>query len=288
MQGKIIKGIGGFYYVHDGHGSVTECKAKGAFRNQAVKPLVGDDVSFTLLDEPGKGRIDELLPRRSELIRPAVANADTALILVTAGKPAFHPMLLDLFLLWMARQSLPTVIGIGKSDLGGDISAIRDIYERAGYTVRVFSAVSGEGLDQIRSLLRGKTTVLAGASGVGKSTLLNALIPEAAMETGTLSRKLGRGRHTTRHSELFYLEENSFLFDTPGFTSLSAPDMAPEEVKDYYPEFDNLGPCAYDDCMHLKEPGCAVKDALEAGLIAPSRYESYSRIVSDLRSRQRY
>ena len=290
MQGKIIKGIGGFYYVHDGKDTVTECKAKGAFRNQSVKPLVGDNVLFSLLEEEeGKGRIDALLPRKNALLRPAVANADQAMILVTAKAPAFHPGLLDRFLLWMETQALPTVIGIGKCDLGGDTGTIRKIYEGAGYPVCSFSAQTGEGLEAVRAILRGKTTVLAGASGVGKSTLLNALVPDAAMETGELSRKLKRGRHTTRHSELFCAEENTYLFDTPGFTSLIAPELEAAQLKDYFPEFDLPGEsCSFRDCLHDKEPGCCVKAALEEGRIAESRYESYCRILDELRSRQRY
>lgn len=292
MQGKIIKGIGGFYYVHDGKSRVVECKAKGAFRNQSVKPLVGDDVDFAVTDTlTGTGRIEKLLPRKNELIRPAVANMDQALILVSASTPAFHPGLLDNFLLWMATQDLPALIGIGKTDQdeGGKAESIAKIYRPAGFPVFLFSAKSGEGLAALRGALTGKTTVLAGASGVGKSTLLNALIPEADMETGELSKKLGRGRHTTRHSEFFFLEEDSFILDTPGFTSLDTPEMEAEDVGAYYPEFvPEAEKCRFPDCMHLKEPDCGVRLAVKEGRIPKSRYESYTRNILEIRSRRKY
>lgn len=292
MQGKIIKGIGGFYYVHDGKASVWECKAKGVFRSRGQKPLVGDQVEFTVIDEEaGTGRIDELMPRSNELIRPAVANIDQALILVSARTPAFHPVLLDHFLLWMASQHIPAIVGIGKIDLDPEEKwkEIEEIYRGAGCRLCAFSAVTGEGLDALRELLAGRTTVLAGASGVGKSTLLNALVPDAAMETGELSRKLERGRHTTRHSEFFFLTENTFVLDTPGFTSLAAPEMEAEEVRQFYPEFAEWeGSCRFADCAHLKETDCAVKKAVEAGSIPQSRYQGYIQIMDEIRSRRKY
>lgn len=292
MQGKIIKGIGGFYYVHDGVGSVVECKAKGAFRSRSLKPLVGDAVRFEITDPlSGTGRIEEILPRTNELIRPAVANMDQALILVSASTPAFHPGLLDNFLLWMAWQEVPTLIGIGKTDTDPEEHwrEIAGLYRGAGFAVFPYSAVNGEGLEDIRNVLKGKTTVLAGASGVGKSTLLNALIPDAGMETGELSRKLGRGRHTTRHSEFFFMEEGSFILDTPGFTSLDTPELEAEAVRHYYPEFDEPAKgCRFPDCFHRKEPDCGVRAAVRAGQIARSRYESYLRNLEDIEGRRKY
>lgn len=291
MQGKIIKGVGGFYTVHNGIGTAAVCRARGVFRDRGEKPLVGDNVEFSLTGEPdGSGRIEKLLPRKNELIRPAVANMDQALILVSAGKPAFHPLLLDNFLLWMGMQGVPTLIGIGKCDTDpGEARRIAGIYENTGFPVLIFSAVSGEGLEELRERLIGKTTVLAGASGVGKSTLLNRLIPEAEMETGELSERLGRGRHTTRHSEIFFLEKDSFVLDTPGFTSLDTPELEAEEVAAYYPEFAlPAGECRFPDCLHLREPDCGVKAAVRAGLIARSRYESYKRNLEDIRDRRPY
>ncbi len=292
MRGKIVKGIGGFYYVHDGKSMLVECRARGGFRNRDQKPLVGDDVLFSLTEEdPGSGRIDELLPRRSELIRPAVANADQALIIVSVQKPAFHPGLLDRFLLWMNWQALPVIIGIGKTDLDEEDKepAIRRIYEGAGCRVCSFSAKTGRGLEELKEALREKTTVLAGASGVGKSTLLNALMPEAAMETGELSKKLGRGRHTTRHAEIFCWAPDSFLCDTPGFSSLDLPPIEADQLRHCFAEFEEAGTrCAFRDCLHSREKGCAVRAAAEAGSIPESRYESYLRFLEELKARKPY
>ena len=291
MQGKIIKGVGGFYTVQSGDGLLAVCRAKGAFRSRGEKPLVGDNVDFSLTGEAnGSGRIDRLLPRKNELIRPAVANMDQALILVSAGKPAFHPLLLDNFLLWMAWQGVPTLIGVGKCDEDpGEAERIAGIYAHTGFPVLIFSALTGEGLDALRSVLVGRTTVLAGASGVGKSTLLNALIPEAGMETGELSERLGRGKHTTRHSEIFFLEKDSFVLDTPGFTSLDTPEMEAQQVVGCYPEFaEPMKNCRFPDCMHDKEPDCGVKAAVRSGLIPKSRYESYRRNLEDIRGRRPY
>lgn len=291
MQGKIIKGVGGFYTVHNGIGTAAVCRARGVFRDRGEKPLVGDNVEFVLTGEAdGSGRIEKLLPRKNELIRPAVANMDQALILVSAGKPAFHPLLLDNFLLWMGMQNVPVLIGIGKCDLDPEeAERIASIYEGTGYPVMIFSALSGEGLNELHARLVGKTTVLAGASGVGKSTLLNRLIPEAAMETGELSERLGRGRHTTRHSEIFFLEKDSFVLDTPGFTSLDTPELEENQVGLYYPEFtEPAKACRFPDCLHDREPDCCVKAAVRAGKIARSRYDSYKRNLEDIRSRRPY
>ena len=291
MQGKIIKGIGGFYTVHDGAQTVLTCRAKGIFRNRGEKPLVGDNCEFSRIEEEeGTGRIDKLLPRKNELIRPAVANMDQALILVSAGQPAFHPLLLDNFLLWMGMQGVPTLIGIGKCDQDPDEAArIAAQYAGTGYPVLIFSALTGEGVPELRTALAGKTTVLAGASGVGKSTLLNALIPEAGMETGELSARLGRGRHTTRHSEIFFLEKDSFVLDTPGFTSLDTPELEISEIGGFYPEFTEASRhCRFPDCLHDREPDCGVKAAVRAGAIARSRYESYRRNLEDVRARRPY
>lgn len=291
MQGIIIKGIGGFYYVSDGSGEPVECKAKGSFRNQELKPLVGDRVEFSLDPRTGKGFIEQLMPRRNELIRPAVANMDQALILVSAKTPQFHPGLLDNFLLWMGCQGVDTLIGIGKIDLDPEehFREIEEVYRGAGFPVLPYSARTGEGLEELRRHLTGKTTVLAGASGVGKSTLLNALIPGAAMETGELSRKLARGKHTTRHSEIFVLDQSSYLLDTPGFTSLETPELTEQEVGQYYPEFLKEGEsCRFPDCLHLKEPDCLVRARVKAGQIARSRYESYERNLEEIRSRRKY
>ncbi len=292
MQGKIIRGVGGFYYVHDGNETVIECRARGGFRRQELKPLVGDNVEILLTEEdPGCGRIETVFSRKNELIRPAVANVDQALIIVAARHPAFHPGLLDRFLLWMAVQDVPVIVGISKTDLDkdGKEAEIRSIYRDAGVRICSFSSETGAGLEDLKALLRGTTTVLAGASGVGKSTLLNALLPQAAMETGTLSEKLGRGRHTTRHAEIFCWEKESFLCDTPGFTALELPPMEAEELKNCFAEFAPYEvDCAFRDCLHDKETNCGVKAALAAGRIAPSRYESYTKFLEECRQRKKY
>ena len=292
LQGKIIRGVGGFYYVHDGRQTVTECRARGGFRQQALKPLVGDNVEILLTrEDPGTGRIETLLPRKNELIRPAVANVDQALIVVAAQHPAFHPGLLDRFLLWMNYQAVPVIVGINKIDLDtdGQERKIREIYRDAGVRLLSFSAETGQGLEALEEQLRGKTTVLAGASGVGKSTLLNRLLAENAMETGQLSERLGRGRHTTRHAEIFCFAENSFLCDTPGFSSLDLPEIEEDRLRYYYEEFRQPEQnCAFRDCLHGKEKGCAVREAAEAGQIAAPRYESYCRLLEELRSRKKY
>ena len=291
FQGRIIRGVGGFYYVPDPQGRLIECRARGGLRQQDIRPLVGDEAQVLLTrEDPEKGRIEGLLPRKNILIRPAVANVDQALILVTAARPPFHPGLLDRFLVWMAFQQVPAIIGIGKKDLGDEtrIREIQKIYEGAGYPVCSFSAKTGEGLPELETWLAGKTTVLAGASGVGKSTLLNRLVPQAEMETGGLSVKGGRGRHTTRHAELFPLGGHGFLCDTPGFSALELPDMEARELADCFPEYGALKGCAFRDCLHHGEKGCVARQAAEKGLILPSRQENYETMLAEILNRRKY
>ena len=213
MQGKIIKGIAGFYYVHTAESGIYECKAKGIFRNQKVKPLVGDNVRLTVLNEEEKtGNIEELLPRKNALIRPAVANMDQALVIFAAARPKPNFNLLDRFLILMEHQQVPVIICFNKQDLVTfkERELLREIYERGGYRVHFTSAQEKTGIEELRALLQGKTTTVAGPSGVGKSSLINLLQPEAGMETGDISRKIERGKHTTRHSELFALDKESY------------------------------------------------------------------------------
>ena len=292
MQGKIVKGIAGFYYVHVGESGTYECRAKGIFRNQKIKPLVGDNVEMTVLDERDReGSIQEILPRRNELIRPAVANIDQALVIFAAAKPKPNFNLLDRFLIMMEYQQVPTVICFNKQDLvtEQERQLLRDTYISAGYEVRFASTVTREGLAEIHALLQGKTTTVAGPSGVGKSSLINLLAPEAGMETGDISRKIERGRHTTRHSELFALDGNSYICDTPGFSSIYLPDMEKEELGSFFPEFREYeGSCRFQGCAHIHEPGCAIKDALAEGKISQSRYENYKLLYGELKDRRRY
>ena len=292
MQGKIIKGIAGFYYVHVAESGIYDCKAKGSFRNQKVKPLVGDDVRLEVLnEEEKKGNIEEILPRKNQLIRPAVANVDQALVIFSAAKPRPNFNLLDRFLILMEYQQVPVVVCFNKQDLAAEeeLAVLEQTYRSAGYEVRFTSAAREEGLGEIRALLKGKTSTVAGPSGVGKSSLINLLVPEAEMETGNISRKIERGKHTTRHSELFALEEGGFIFDTPGFSSIYLPDMEKEELGTYFPEFARYEPkCRFQGCAHIHEPGCGVKEALEAGEISPIRYENYKLLYEELKDKRRY
>ncbi|MDO5349601.1 MAG: ribosome small subunit-dependent GTPase A [Lachnospiraceae bacterium] len=292
MTGKIIKGIAGFYYVHDGREKVYECKAKGIFRNRKIKPLVGDDVEFTILDEAEReGNIDQILPRRNSLIRPAVANVDQALVVFAITQPEPNLNLLDRFLVMMERAKVPVTICFNKVDLGSDelIRQYRQIYEKAGYQVQFISASKDRGIDEIRRLIRGKTTVLAGPSGVGKSSLTNAIQPDAQMETGAISEKIQRGKHTTRHSQLFYVEEHTYMMDTPGFSSMFVDDLEANALKDFFPEFSRYEKdCRFIGCVHMGERVCGVKSAVESGELSSSRYENYKLIYQELKEKRRY
>lgn len=292
MRGKIIKGIAGFYYVHDGHSEIYECKAKGIFRNRNIKPLVGDGVEITVLDDLKlEGNIDEILPRQNQLIRPAVANIDQAMVMFAVTEPEPNLNLLDRFLVMMEAQGIPAVLCFNKQDLASaeQIRHYQSIYENAGYDVYFVSAIETDGMEIIRHILRGKTTVLAGPSGVGKSTLTNCIQPDAGMETGRISEKIRRGKHTTRHSELFYVEENTFMMDTPGFSSMYIEDMEPEELKDYFPEFaDYEDQCRFLGCVHIGETVCGVKDAVTNKSISQSRYDNYRLIYHELKNKRRY
>ncbi|MBS5065690.1 MAG: ribosome small subunit-dependent GTPase A [Hungatella hathewayi] len=291
MTGKIIKGIAGFYYVHAGQ-QIYECKARGVFRNRKLKPLVGDNVEITVLDEETlEGNIDEILPRGNTLIRPAVANIDQALVVFAITHPSPNLNLLDKFLVMMERLEIPVTIVFNKIDLTDEveINTYRSIYEPAGYRVLFASASDGEGMEDIRALIRGKTTVLAGPSGVGKSSLTNILQPLAAMETGAISEKIQRGKHTTRHSELFFVEKDTYMMDTPGFSSMYVEDMQAEELKNYFPEFEQYEEaCKFLGCVHIGEKVCGVKDAVERGEVSRSRYENYRLFYQELKEKRRY
>lgn len=292
MTGKIIKGIAGFYYVNDGENRVYQCRAKGIFRNRKIKPLVGDNVEFSILDEEaGEGNIDEILPRKNALVRPAAANVDQALVLFALTQPSPNLNLLDRFLVMMAMEEIPVVICFNKADLGDGAmeEEYKKIYEGAGYEVHFISARTDVGMDQVRELLRGRTTVLAGPSGVGKSSLTNRIQPEASMETGGISRKIERGKHTTRHSELFFVEKDTYMMDTPGFSSMYTPEIEASELKEFFPEFAEFeDECRFLGCVHIGERVCGVKEAVKEGKISLSRYENYRLIYEELKQKRRY
>ena len=292
MQGKIIRGIAGFYYVHVVESGVYECKAKGIFRKDGLKPLVGDDVEIEILDEKDmEGNIMKILPRRNDLIRPAVANIDQALVVFAAAKPKPHFQLLDRFLVMMESKEIPAILCFNKSDIVDDaeIASLKEIYENCGYPLLFTSAKEETNIDELKELLRGKTTAIAGPSGVGKSSLINQLQSGVKMETGSISRKIERGKHTTRHSELIVLEEGSYIMDTPGFSSLYVGDMEKEELKYCFPEFSAYeGKCRFNGCSHTHEPGCAVREAVEEGKIHRMRYEDYTFLYRELQEKKRY
>lgn len=292
MKGKIIKGIAGFYYVHGRDQIVYECKAKGIFRNRRIKPFVGDDVEIDILSrEERTGNIIQVEERKNQLIRPAVANIDQAMVVFAAASPEPNLNLLDRFLISMQRQQVETVVCFNKRDIASVEMehGLEKTYADCGYEVLFVSALQNDGLEEIRRRLAGKTTALAGPSGVGKSTITNWLYPEAKMEIGEISRKLERGKHTTRHSELIYVGKETYLMDTPGFSSLYLENMNKEELKEYFGEFDTYQEeCRFQGCTHIHEPGCEVKRALEAGFISPVRYENYCLLYEELKQQKKY
>lgn len=287
-----MKGISGFYYVYVAGAGIYECKAKGAFRRQKRKPLVGDDVEIAVIDEENKkGNVEELLPRRMELIRPAVANVDMALVVFAATKPEPNFNLLDRFLCMMEFQNLPVTICFNKCDLVGEEEqrSLASVYEAAGYPVIFTSAKKQIHLEELKAALKGKTTTVAGPSGVGKSSLINALQSNVRMETGIISAKIERGKNTTRHSEIIPISEDSFIVDTPGFSSLDVPGMEKEDLWRCYPEFVPFEPyCRFQGCSHISEPDCGVKEALAEGRISQERYRNYVLIYEEMKNIRKY
>ena len=296
MQGKIIKGIAGFYYVHVEACGIYECKAKGIFRNKKIKPLVGDNVLIDVIDEDNKkGNISDILERKNELIRPASANIDQAMVIFAVKSPEPNYNLLDRFILMMDYQDVPTVVVFNKTDLveEKDIEELRKIYEKCGCKVIFISAYDNTGIDILIDTLKDKTTILAGPSGDGKSSLTNIILPDRKEEgeiskTGDVSR-IGRGRHTTRHSEIFNVTGSTYICDTPGFTSLNLPELEKEQVRFYFNEFDEYeGTCRFNGCVHINEPDCAVKMAVEKGVISRRRYTSYVELYEEIKNQKKY
>ncbi len=290
MEGKIIRGVGGFYYVH-AKGTVYECRAKGIFRKDGVRPLPGDLVEIAVLDETEKkGNLERILPRKNELIRPAVANVDQAMVIFAFDSPKPNFNLLDRFLVSMEQKGIPPVILFNKLDLAreGQREEIVGRYAPAGYRLLFVSAAQEKGMEEVRAALYGKTTTVAGPSGVGKSSLINRLQSEQLLQTGEVSEKIERGRHTTRHTQLLFVEEDTYILDTPGFSSIELYGIQKEGLGDFFPEIASRADgCRFAGCSHLTEPDCAVRKALEEGKISADRYENYRLFYEELKGRKK-
>ena len=285
MEGKIVKGIGGFYYVKTTEG-IIECKARGKFRHKDIKPMVGDDVIIEVAN--GKGVIEDILDRSSELIRPMVANVTQAFVVFAIKSPDLNYDLLNRFLIICEYNNIKSIVCLNKKDLASEEEKeeVKKRINDIGYDVLFINAKKGEGIDLLKERLKGNVTVLCGPSGAGKSTLINTLINRTHMETGVVSEKIGRGKHTTRHSELIEIE-NGYLVDSPGFSNIGIDFMEKDELKFCFPEFEeyNLN-CKFRGCLHNKEPECAVKKALSEGKINEYRYNFYIRILEEAEGRK--
>ena len=290
IEGRIIKGIGGFYYVDTDNG-LYECRARGIFRKNKITPLVGDFVKISVVDEENKkGVVEEIAERETELVRPPIANVNKALIVFAVKNPTPHLSLLDRFIDLAERENLEIVIILTKIDLDDDntFEKIKNIYEPCGYKVIGVSNLEKKNIDKVKEELKDNTVVFAGPSGVGKSSLLNEIDKNFKLKTGDVSDKIKRGKHTTRHAELFELEFGGMVADTPGFSSLTLDDIEDVDLKDYFIEFDNYDDCKFGSrCIHQNEPNCAVKEAVENGEIPKERYESYIQLLNEIRQGKR-
>ncbi len=289
IEGLITKGIAGFYYVSTNKG-LFECKARGKFRNDKISPIVGDKVIIQITDETQfTGNIDKILPRDNELIRPKVANISQAVIVFSANKPEPNIDLLDRFILIIEQQNIDIVICINKIDIDseGTLNKIQRIYKNSGYKIIGSSVKLEYGLEEIKEQLKNKITVFAGPSGVGKSSLLNKLEPKLKLQTGEISTKIERGKHTTRHAELIEFECGSYIVDSPGFTSIAINNIEEEKLQYYFKEFTPfIGKCKFNGCSHTHEPNCAVIEQIHNN-ISKERYERYKIIYNELRQQRR-
>ena len=291
MQGRILKAIAGFYYVYVVGSGIYACKARGIFRNENRKPLVGDIVEMEVTHEADmEGNVTVILPRSSELTRPPVANIDQVIILFAMRTPDPNFLLLDRFLIEAQRQKVSCLIAFNKIDEAdpAEIDRIRETYRGCGSPLYFLSVRTGEGVEALKEALKGKTTALAGPSGAGKSSFTNAVQEDVTMEVGDISKKLARGKNTTRHSQLIMAGPDTWLCDTPGFTALDTAELEKEDLENYYPEFaPYLGKCYFQGCAHIAEPGCRVKEALEDGGISAGRYEHYRYLYEERREEEK-
>lgn len=281
MEGKIIKGIGGFYYIKTSEG-IVECKARGKFRHKDMKPMVGDNVTIKL--EKGKGVIEEIHERTSELIRPTVSNVTLAFVVFAIKSPDLNFDLLNRFLILCESNNIEVIVCLNKVDLVSEEEReeVKKKITDIGYEVLFINAKEGLGIEELRKRMEGNVTVLCGPSGAGKSTLINQLADKEHMETGMVSDKIGRGKHTTRHSELIEID-NGYIVDTPGFSTLDVTFIEKEKLKYYFPDFDQYNDtCKFRGCVHYKEPGCSLKEAVEEGKINKHRYEFYIRTLEEI------
>lgn len=289
IEGKIIKGIGGFYYVDDGK-DLYECRARGIFRKEKMTPLVGDDVLISIVDfDNKKGMVEKIKKRKSELIRPAIANVDKALIVFAVKNPSPNLSLLDRFIVLAEKENLEVVIILTKIDLDDEntLDEIKNIYQDA-YKVIPVSTKEKIGIEKVKEELKNSVVVFAGPSGVGKSSLLNEIDKNFNLQTGDVSEKIKRGKHTTRHAELLKLGENSMVADTPGFSSLVLDDIKEDELKEYFIEFDKFDECKFGNrCIHENEPNCSVKEAVKENKIEKKRYDSYIQLLNEIRNKKR-
>ena len=278
QTGRIVRSLSGFYDVQTAAGLVT-CRGRGILRKAGMEPLTGDMVEITV--EKGRGMVERVLPRKNSFVRPAVANIDALVIFAANVNPVTEPFLIDRVAAIAGDQEVPVYICVNKCDLDPAVDLVR-IYENAGFSVIRASAETGEGVEALRQLIRGKLTAFTGNSGVGKSSMLNRLCPELELATGEVSEKLGRGRHTTRHVELYRMDADTYVADTPGFSSFDTDQMElilKENLQYAFPDFGPyIGSCRFHDCSHRAEPGCAVTEAVASGAIERTRYDSYLRL----------
>jgi len=289
LHGAIIKGIGGFYYVDTDRG-VFECRARGKFRLENITPLIGDYVTIEENESSRQGYIIDIKPRKNQLIRPTVANVDQVIIVFAAKKPDINMLLLQKFLIYAEFKRLSVVVCINKVDLDeqAEYTGVADMLRAIPYRVIETSTKTGKGIEELKEVLSDKVSVFAGPSGAGKSSLLNAVQPGLQLKTGDLSKKIDRGTHTTRHAELIKLCMGGKVADTPGFTSLDINEIEAGELQYCFPEFETYRNCRFPDCMHDREPGCGVKEALEQGLISKIRYTYYISLLNELKSNRRF